>query len=77
MAHKLTGSRREYSDRASGGELEMIRVQKYVLLTEFEVCTVSYGPCFFPFDLWPKQQVGQSEKRAGYKSKGKKRIRNL
>ena len=55
----------------------MIRAQTYVLLTEFEVCTVSYGPCFFPFDLWPKQQVGQSEKHAGYKSKGKKRIRNL
>ena len=23
----------------------------YLLLTEFEVCTVSYGPSFFPFDL--------------------------
>ena len=26
----------------------------YLLLTEFEGRTVSYGPSFFPFDLWPK-----------------------
>ena len=36
-----------------------------LLLTEFEVRAVSYGPSFFPFDLWPK--------RAGHKSQGKKR----
>ena len=36
------------------------------ILTEFEGRTViSYGPSFSPFDLWPK--------RAGHKSKGKKR----
>ena len=28
---------------------------KYHLLTEFEVRTVSYEPSFFPFDLWPKR----------------------
>ena len=28
---------------------------KYLLLTEFEVRTVSYGPSFFFFDLWPKR----------------------
>ena len=28
---------------------------QYVLLTEFEVRTVSYGPSFFPFDLWPNE----------------------
>ena len=27
------------------------------LLTEFEVRTVSYGPSFFPFDLWPKGEA--------------------
>ena len=27
----------------------------YLLLTEFEVRTVSYGPSFFPFDLWPNR----------------------
>ena len=27
---------------------------KYFLLTEFEVRTVSYGPSFFLFDLWPE-----------------------
>ena len=37
---------------------------KYLLLTEFEGRTVSYGPSFF---LLP------SAKRAGHKSKGKKR----
>ena len=26
----------------------------YLLLTEFEVRTVSYAPRFFQFDLWPK-----------------------
>ena len=34
---------------------------KYLLLTEFEGRTVSYGPSFFLLDLWI------------YKSKGKKR----
>ena len=27
----------------------------YLLLTEFEVRAVSYGPSFFPFELWPKR----------------------
>ena len=40
---------------------------KYLLLTEFEVRTVSYGPSFFPLIYGP------SAKRAGHKSKGKKR----
>ena len=30
---------------------------KYLLLTEFEVSTVSYGPSFFPLDLWPKREA--------------------
>ena len=30
---------------------------KYFLLTEFEGRTVSYGPSFFPFDLWPKREA--------------------
>ena len=29
----------------------------YLLLTKFEVRTVSEGPSFFPFDLWPKREV--------------------
>ena len=29
----------------------------YLLLTEFEVRTVSYGPSLFPFDLWPKRKA--------------------
>ena len=29
----------------------------YLLLTEFEVRTVSYGASFFPFDLWPKREA--------------------
>ena len=40
---------------------------EYLLLTEFEVRTVSCGPSFFPFDYGP------SAKRAGHKSTGKKR----
>ena len=27
--------------------------KKYLLLTEFGCRAVSYGPSFFPFDLWP------------------------
>ena len=42
-------------------------MQTYLLLTEFEGRTVSYGPSFFLLDLW------LSAKRAGHKSKGKKR----
>ena len=40
---------------------------KYLLLTEFEGRTVSYGPRFFPF------AYGPSAKRAGHKLTGKKR----
>ena len=29
----------------------------YLLLTEFEVRTVNYGPSFFPSDLWPKREA--------------------
>ena len=29
----------------------------YLLLTEFEVRTVSHGPSFFPSHLWPKREV--------------------
>ena len=40
---------------------------KYLLLTEFEGRTGSYGPSFFPLIYGPRV------KRAGNKSKGKKR----
>ena len=30
---------------------------KYLLQTKFEVRTLSYGPSFFPFDLWPKHEA--------------------
>ena len=43
---------------------------KYLLLTEFEVRTVSYGPSFFPLIYGP------SAKRAGHKST-ETTIRNL
>ena len=38
----------------------------YILLTEFEVLPVSYGPSFFSLLIY-----GPSAKRAGFKSKGK------
>ena len=44
---------------------------KYLLLIEFEVRTVKYGPSFFP------SIYGPSAKRAGHKSMGKTRIRIL
>ena len=48
-----------------------INQNTYLLLTEFEGRTVTYGPSFFPF------AYGPSTKRAGHKLKGKTRIRNL
>ena len=38
-----------------------LEIHKYLLLTEFEGRTVSYGPSFFPF------AYGPSAKRAGHK----------
>ena len=32
-------------------------LSKFLLLTKFEGCTVSYGPSFVPFDLWPQREV--------------------
>ena len=45
------------------------KVCKYLLLTEFAVRTVSYGPSFFRSDLYD----GPSTKRSGHKSKRKNR----
>ena len=42
-----------------------ILLETYLLLTEFEVRTVSYGPSFFP------SIYGPSATRAGHKSTGK------
>ena len=36
---------------------EFVLIILYFLLTEFEVHTISYGPSFFPFDLWPKREA--------------------
>ena len=47
--------------------LPIIKFQpyKYLILTEFEVCSVSYGPSFFLLIY------SLSAKRAGHKSTGK------
>ena len=37
--------------------VRFVRRNTYILLTKFEVRTVSYGPSFFPFDLWPKREA--------------------
>ena len=44
----------------------------YLLLTEFEGRTVSYGPSFFLLDLWPKREA-----RGPLIEGEKTRIRNL
>ena len=38
-------------------EIPNVLMIQYLLLTEFEVHTLSYGPSFFPFNLWPKRKV--------------------
>ena len=50
-----------------GYKLHIIGIHIYLLLTEFEGRTVSYGPSFSPSIYDP------SAKRAGHKSRGKKR----
>ena len=37
--------------------LTAIQDETYLLLTEFEGRTVSYGPSFFLLDLWPKREA--------------------
>ena len=54
-------------DQSWGLTLSCYYGHQYILLTEFEVRTVSYGPSFFPFDL----------SRAGHIIGEKTRIRNL
>ena len=43
--------------------------KKYLLLTEFEGRTVSYGPSFFLLDLWPEREARgpwtEGEKKRG------------
>ena len=39
------------STETERNESNWCQQNKYLLLTEFEVCTVSYGSRFFPFDL--------------------------
>ena len=34
-----------------------VKGKTYLLLTEFEGRTVSYGPSFFLLDLWPKREA--------------------
>ena len=38
-------------------ETTVYQLFTYLLLTEFEVRTVSHGPSFSPFDLWPKREA--------------------
>ena len=51
--------------RSQKFHLGKILLNKYLLLTEFEVRTVSYGPSFFLLIYGP------SAKRAGHKATGK------
>ena len=38
-------------------EFEFRKKRNFLLLTGYEVHTVSYGPSFFSFDLWPKREA--------------------
>ena len=42
---------------AKSVEKHTFKICKYLLLTEFEGRTVSYGPSFFLLDLWPKREA--------------------
>ena len=44
--------------RTPSADTKLYRVDStYLLLTEFEGRTVSYGPSFFLLDLWPKREA--------------------
>ena len=46
--------------KKGGGKYPVILTEQawtYLLLTKFEVRTVSYGPSFFPFNLWRKREA--------------------
>ena len=45
------------SSGAEWKKYEKIWKNIYLLLTEFEGRTVSYGPSFFLLDLWPKREA--------------------
>ena len=45
--------------------LRIIVWERTCLLTGFEVHTVSNGPRFFPFDLWPKREAQYGPRRIG------------
>ena len=46
-----------YTDRPYIMYIFFPAVTQYLLLTEFEGRTVSYGPSFFLLDLWPKREA--------------------
>ena len=41
----------------------ILNVTIYLLLAEFSVRTVNYGPSFFSVDLWPKRFDGKNSVR--------------
>ena len=46
-----------YSATCSPTGSSPLQLYLYLLLTEFEGCTFSYGPSFFLLDLWPKREA--------------------
>ena len=52
MNYVVLNFQRGYADGISSTKLDI-----YLLLTEFEVRTVSYGPSFFFVRLWPKREA--------------------
>ena len=54
---KFIGAQRSFLSYEFCGFGFLFILNLYLLLTEFEVRTVSYGPSFFPFDLWPKREA--------------------
>ena len=47
---------RTFSQISEHSSADIMLVNKYLLLTEFEGRTVSYGPSFFLLYLWPKRE---------------------
>ena len=44
-------------------KLKLSLKKRYLLLTEFEVCTLNYRPNFFRSDIWPKRAGHKSERK--------------
>ena len=55
--HQVTNTRHRIALTKLRLSNHKLAIETYLLLTEFEGRTVSYGPSFFLLDFWPKREA--------------------